>query len=621
MNGKIEWNTNRSLLSILFVFALITSCGGGGGGSDSATNEPGTPSTIVLEYEVDNTRAVSTAMDNTGGSLLLLNAEPGIDVNIDVPASSLVADSVIGMTPVTSIQSMPTGFHPLVAVRLEPEYQAFGAPVRITFDMPQGFRNGKAVVGFFTKDDGSEFYMTPPLSPSGEFAAHDEDTLTITKSSFSVGGLAEVDQGFHGGEKNWESQINDIIIEVTYRFLLGTDDGDFTEKDIVDFTAILTDWNQELHNRLARMLNDLSYNGVTEDNTRDLLGIIAERMMLESFMQNFNISSSAIDNFLTQQTLEDSLNTLIESSFDKCITTNIQQVSDSEKLRLNLFSLLQKLDVNAIPTQEDIFCFYRAELQPPFTYLDNESEAAEVSLVLKSVSPVTGQADRVVPGATFSSPIALLVSEESDNVFLVDFDPDLSDLRFTVQGIYVETVGVSNDDPGSRLVNSATASGQIGSIFSGTYSVEYSRTASSCTDPDDEGTESGQLQTTAESQLLSIENGLQTHLFTASGGGAGLRLTIVRKEGDATATVSGNATYTENETEIINIDREDVECTYTTDSSGSVNGMATISDDSITIVLESSDVETSYSGSPVICGSGSCAVATSELTLNRISGP
>jgi len=95
----------------------------------------------------------------------------------------------------------------------------------------------------------------------------------------------------------------------------------------------------------------------------------------------------------------------------------------------------------------------------------------------------------------------------------------------------------------------------------------------------------------------------------------------VRKEGDATATVSGNATYTESETEIINIDREDVECTYITDSSGSVNGMATISDDSITIVLESSDVETSYSGSPEICGSGSCAVATSELTLNRISGP
>jgi hypothetical protein len=398
-------------------------------------------------------------------------------------------------------------------------------------------------------------------------------------------------------------------------------DGMPTEQDIADVTAILANWNQELNNRLARMLNDLSYNGVTKDNTRDLLGIIAEQLMLKSFFQNFNISTSAIDDFLTEQKLVDSLNTFIENSFDKCITTNIQQVRDCEQLRLDLFVLLQQLGVTVGLTQQDMFCFYRAELQPSFTHLDNESEAAEVSLVLKSVSPVTGQADRAVPGATFSSPIALLVSEETDNVFLVDFDPDLSDLRFTVQGINVETVRVSNDDPDSRLVNSATASAQIGSIFPGTYSVEYNRTASGCTDPDDEGTESGQLQITAESQLQSIENGVQTHLFTASGEGAVLTLRIVRTVGDATATVSGNLTYTESETEVIYIGGEDVMCTYTTDSIGLLNGEATISDDSITIELTSGDVDTSYSGSPAICGSGSCAVATGELTLNRISAP
>lgn len=85
--------------------------------------------------------------------------------------------------------------------------------------------------------------------------------------------------------------------------------------------------------------------------------------------------------------------------------------------------------------------------------------------------------------------------------------------------------------------------------------------------------------------------------------------------------MSGNATYTESEVVVINIDGEDVACTYTTDSRGQLNGEAIISGDSITIEITASDVQASYRGSPAICESGSCAVATGEATLTRISGP
>ena len=80
---------------------------------------------------------------------------------------------------------------------------------------------------------------------------------------------------------------------------------------------------------------------------------------------------------------------------------------------------------------------------------------------------------------------------------------------------------------------------------------------------------------------------------------------------------SKSATFTETETEEIDIDGTLVQCTFMTTGSALLGGNGSDNDGTITLNLTPSNITTSYTGSPAMCGSGSCAVVQGDVTLTR----
>lgn len=578
---------------------------------------------VQLSYEFDTVNSVTQAVDGSGGEVSVVNGM-GIGIALTIPANALLDEQAIGLTPVTSVSGSPTGFSPVVAVRLEPDGQVFASPTRVTFGLPADFRGDDVAVGFFTNGDGNEFYLTPLIGPDGALADNDDSIVSINKSSFSVGGVARIEDSYSGDQgppiSDRGQRAEDLLAEIRNQLLLRQlldDNATYTPEELQQMVGIFTDWNADLRRRLSLFLGGLDANGVTPASTDELLAIIGERIVLDVRTQQFGVDVADIEGFLSTDELTDSLDEFINASFDNCVTTDEDQIAASENLRLELTILLQQLSI-AISDLDDFRCLYRVELSPEFTRLETESDAATVTASIRSFNPISGETGAAVPGASFGF-LGGVNFEPTSNVTLGIYNPNGTELSFLVAGSEVGTVTMSGS-PGSRMTGTASASAQVLPRFGGEYAVDYSGTQSGCTDPDDNGSSGGQTQVNLGSELTSIFNDTATYVLTGSAGAAAVTLTLVETIGSPTAIVSGEGTYNGSYTEIIEIDGELVQCTYTSDSSGQLNGFVGISDTQVVISLTASNIDSSYTGSPPICGSGSCASTTGEGTLTK-SGP
>ncbi len=589
-----------------------------------AGTDPGDPDSLPpfqLVYEFDNSNTVTQQIDSSGGEVGFQTSS-GISVTLSIPASALLDEQAISMTPVTSILGAPAGFVPVVAVQLGPEGQVFGSPAKVTFSLPAGFRGSDTAVGFFTNSDGSEFYLTPLIAPDGELADNEDTVVSIAKGSFSAGGVARLLDDFFSGDQappisdTGKRAQNDLAIINNARLqrnLLGGD-GSFTPQETADALAIFTAWNAALRVRLDQLLTSLDSDGVTDARVIELLTILHERLILESLTFPFQVDVSSIDGFLSFEQLAAIFIEFYSASFDKCATTDEDQITASETLRIELSVILQQLAISTLDLDE-FRCRYSASWLPEFTRLDSELEAAVVNATINSFNPVTTELGPAVPGASF----AFLGDFEivgSSNVTLAVYNPNGTEASFLVEGSGLGTITLSS----SRLIGPALASAQVAPKFAGIYAVEYSGTNSGCTDPEDEGSSSGELSVYLSSELDSVVDDTRTYVLTGSAAGATAVLTLSETAGVPSAPVSGSGSY--REVEVITIDFGDgpVVCTYTSDSFGTLTGEALISDETVIINLSASDVVNGYTGTPAICGSGSCAAVEGSGTLTK-SGP
>lgn len=585
---------------------------------------------VKLSYIFDVDGAASEVLDNSGGSITAVS-DSGIGITLSVPSGTVFDSSTFDVTPVASISGLPDGFEPLVAARLGPADRPFAMPPTVTFDMPSGFRGDKIAVGFFTNSDGTEFYLTPLIGPDGRFADHTVDRISISKSSFSVGGAGLIDdltqqdqpRTVSSAEKRAKDKIAKILNEVAARMAAG---GSITEEELFQIETALRDWQADIERRLALILSRIEMGEYSEADLLEGIGLAGEYVELHATAALVGLESEFSGDDLLDRIAQVFVDA-ISASYALCDSSDEQQLAQSKEARAKLVQDLQLLgfsgtvsgtDPNLVldlgeMTEEYLTCRIDISLEPPFTRLETEDEAAVVTLVGRIYNPVSRESSAPSEPVTFER-LGDYSVETTSNVTLGIASGDT--LRFLVQGNDVGTVTVS----GGPVLQPASASAQIIPRYSGEYTLSYTGSASDCTDPEDEGSGSGSFPITLTSRVVSTIADTTTYKLTASHRGFNFELTLTEREGSSTAPVSGSAYYSESETEPVDIDGQIVMCNYVTMAAGDLNGAASIGESSVVMPLIGSNGVSGWFGNPEICGSGTCNDVEGSIELSK-SGP
>ena len=586
---------------------------------------------VELSYVFDDAAALSTPVPRGGGELLLTTGS-GVAVTLAIPAETVFVDTDFSMTPVDAIDGLPDGFEPVVAVKLGPADRPFAAAPKITFDLPAGFRGDKLAIGFFTNDDGTEYYLSPLIGPDGLFAGNDVDLITLSKSSFSVGGLALIeDTNQQNQERNLSmaeqravDEITQIINEVVERQKMG---GDITEDEKFRISTILNDWQADIERRLNLISQRIQANTHSDADLREGIALAGEQAELAVQAQMIGVEGDFLGDDILER-LAAFLVDAIAASYNICNTGDEGQIEESRIFRVRLIGELQDMgrggfvhgsDPGLVLDLEnlgaDIFeCRYQIDLSPDFTRLLSETESTQVMLTGGAYNPVSRQLLPPMAGLAFEM-LGDFQVEATGNVTLGELTG--STMHFLLEGPDVGSVTLS----GGRIRNVGSASAQIVPQFAGEYTLGFSGSTSGCTDPEDDGPGSGQFMITIGASIVSIFDETVTHALDGSSNGATLMLNLTETVGQQSAPVNGNATFTETEFETVDIDGQIVNCTYVTNASAQLGGTATFDDESVSISVAPSNIINSYTGSPAICGSGSCSSVQGSATLTKSSPP
>lgn len=312
----------------------------------------------------------------------------------------------------------------------------------------------------------------------------------------------------------------------------------------------------------------------------------------------------------------------VSASYALCDTTDDGQRADSATFRGNLIANLQFLGRTGVVSGRDpnlsfnvdrvnadfLRCRYEFTLDPEFTRLFYEGESAVVTLVGNVDNPVSGELMPLTSGMTFEQ-LGSYQIESSDNVSLGIISGDT--LTFVVSDDEEGEVTLS----GGLVETATSAYAQLMPRFAGTYNLGYSGTVFNCTDPEDEGEGSDSFPITLSATVVSVINDRSLHDLDGSENGLTLDLQLTEWTDNALGNVTGRGYYHEVEYEEVFIDDEWVECRYETNSSANLDGSVSILSDSVKIDLSPSNLSSTWTGSPAICGNGSCSVDVSiELT-------
>jgi hypothetical protein len=584
---------------------------------------------VQVSYVPDQVRAVSGPIDENGGQISTISAS-GVTMRLDIPAGAVYSGAQFGITPAESVTGLPEGFTHVAAATFSPAGQPFPEIPQITFEFPGDFRNGDIAVAYFTNDSGTQFYLTPMLGPDGRFAGPGETTITLTKSGFSGGGVGLIEdvndqiqeRPIGGTEKNATEEIAKIANEAISR------DGTLNSSDLDEIRLYLDIWQEDIARRLTEIEAKIFLGDFTDADLQRGLYLSAENNVLHEWAQGAGVE----DDYVTDDIVERLSGVLVDAiaaSFALCNSTDEDQLDNSGTYRAQLVQYMQQMGRSGVVvgnggasidldgSLDELFaCQFAVQFTPPFTRLPDNNTEAIVTLSGQSYNPITDTLMPQLQGLTFQT-LGGYIIEPTDNVSLGIINSTGNTMRFLVSDDKKGSITFS----GGRIRSAATVSAELVPDLSGAYTLSYQGSATNCTDPEDNGSDSGSFTITMNSTVSNISGPSSTHSLSGSANGGSLQFSLTETAGvNQTPLTSGSASYTETEEEEIIIDDQTIMCTYTTTASAGISGSAYITDNSVSIDISPTNINSSWTGSPGVCGSGSCSIS-GTISLVKLSPP
>jgi hypothetical protein len=178
--------TSVAILMALPGLAMFVACGGdsGGLGVGAATSEPA-PMTVLL----DTNATASSTIDSAGGVITATGSDSTVYALTVPPAALLDSESAtVTVTPVSSVDGLPSSGGNVTAVQFGPDGLSFGEPATLTLKLPQAY-DEKDLLAYTYEGGGARIAFVP-------IEHYDSDTsiVTILIHHFSGAGVALGDQ-------------------------------------------------------------------------------------------------------------------------------------------------------------------------------------------------------------------------------------------------------------------------------------------------------------------------------------------------------------------------------------------------------------------------------------------
>ena len=157
---------------------LVTVTNPGGQGGAIAFTVLGTGPQVGGQ---DDARARSAVVSGDGG-VIATTSEGGVIFSLDVPPGAVATDTLITLTPVTSLVGLPLSGTSHFAVRMQPAGLQFDRPATLTIALPEG-TDASRLFGFVFDDDGGNFEVLP--------ARIDGTSFALPIAHFTTAGLGE----------------------------------------------------------------------------------------------------------------------------------------------------------------------------------------------------------------------------------------------------------------------------------------------------------------------------------------------------------------------------------------------------------------------------------------------
>ena len=183
----------------------------------------------VPQLTVENGASVTKSIGVAGGTVSA-QATSGARFNLTVPPTALSGTVDVTLTPITTIQNLPTGTTVIAAVRLRPDGLKFLAPATLTMDLP-GAPGATNLVGLRFGDDGSALHLVP-VRRSG-------NSLTVPISHFSGAGAANTTNPPLIPLSGSGSVAGDALSQLAVQEISAQPPGNY---DVSAISAILLSW-------------------------------------------------------------------------------------------------------------------------------------------------------------------------------------------------------------------------------------------------------------------------------------------------------------------------------------------------------------------------------------------
>lgn len=194
---------------------------------------------IQVTPSLDSERQAEALISTSGGTLNASGAD-GTTYRLDIPAGALVSETLVRMTPLSSLEGMPFGSE-RYAVQLEPEGLQFYEIAELTITPAQTLPVEQQIF-FGYQGLGENLVLAPPVVGSSEIKIQ---VLHFSGYGVSKGLLADIEpvRARIGGEAEarLSSAIAEQLAKARQEQLLGIEDG--TE---IDWEGFFQQWEQEV---------------------------------------------------------------------------------------------------------------------------------------------------------------------------------------------------------------------------------------------------------------------------------------------------------------------------------------------------------------------------------------
>jgi hypothetical protein len=180
---------------------------------------------LVVEAGASVTKSIGVA-----GGTISTQAASGAKFTLTVPPTALSGTIDVTLTPIATIQNVPTGTTVVAAVRMRPDGLSFLSPASLTMEMPTA-ASSTDLVGLRFADDGTALHLVP-VRRSGS-------SLTIPISHFSGAGAANTANPPLIPLNGSGTIAGDALSQLMLQELNAQSSGNY---DVASITGILLTW-------------------------------------------------------------------------------------------------------------------------------------------------------------------------------------------------------------------------------------------------------------------------------------------------------------------------------------------------------------------------------------------